>query len=91
MTWRSMNGSTPAAAVRAVSAEALEWAALSLLALEAIGAESAGAPVDRGQAHEEIRQAIALVRSAMERLGGQPQGGAAGYLAYGVVVRRRSL
>lgn len=86
-----MNTSTPTAAVRTVSADALEWAALSLLALEAIGTEAADGPVERSPAHEEIRQAIALVRSAMEHLGGQPQGGAAGYLAYGVVVRRRRL
>lgn len=91
MTWRSVNGGTHAAASRRVSADALEWAALSLLALEAIGVECSPGLGERGEAGEEIRQAIALVRSAVERLGGQPQGGAAGYLAYGVVVRRRAL
>lgn len=91
MTWRSVNAGTHAAAPRRVSADALEWAALSLLALEAMDGECSPGLGERGEAGEEIRQAIALVRSAMERLGSQPQGGAAGYLAYGVVVRRRAL
>ena len=70
--------------------DALELGAASLLALGAMLAELAERPGDYREAQEELQAAAVLLRSTIERLGGESgTESLSGQLAHGFVTRRR--
>ncbi len=89
MTWRQWAETKPTTpATGEAVAVAIESGAASLLALEMMLAEISTRPEEHLEAQDELRTAIALVRSAVMRAGGGLQSRDANQLAYGFVTRR---